>query len=89
MRRDLHGLDAAGSGDLGTVGAGELLGMCPSCSAKLRVVYAEDPHTGRVCCAITPPVPFCTYFGETAPSAQEGNFMALNTRAGVIDPYLE
>jgi hypothetical protein len=71
MRRDLHGLDAASAGDLGIVGAGEPLGLCASYGAKLRIVHAEDPHTRRVCRAITHPVPFCTYFGETDPSMIE------------------
>lgn len=71
MPRDLHGLDAAGAGDLGTVSNGESLGLCPSCSSELHVVYAENPHTGHVGRAITHPVPFCTYFGETDPSVIE------------------
>jgi hypothetical protein len=67
MRRDLHGLDAAGAGDLGVVSAGEVLGPCPSCGSELHVVYAEDPYTRQRCRAMTHPVPFCTYFGETDP----------------------
>lgn len=71
MPRDLHGLDAAGAGNLGAVSAGELLGLCPSCGSELHIVYAEDPRTRRRCRAMTHPVPFCTYFGETDPSVIE------------------
>jgi len=71
MRRDLHGLDAAGAGDVGTVGAGEPLGPCPSCGSELSVVLAKDPRSGGMGRAILHPVPFCTYFGETDPSVIE------------------
>ena len=71
MRRDLHGLDAAGAGDLGAIAPGELLGPCPSCGAELHIVHAKDPHTGQEGRAMTHPVPFCTYFGETDPSVIE------------------
>jgi hypothetical protein len=47
------------------------LGCVRAAGAELRVVYAEDPYTRRSCRAITHPVPFCTYFGETDPSVIE------------------
>lgn len=40
MPRDLHGLDAAGAGNLGTVSVGESLGLCPSCGFRTPVVAA-------------------------------------------------
>jgi hypothetical protein len=70
-RRDLHGLEAAGAGEVVTLDAGEPLGACPSCGAPLSVVHAEDPSTRRICRALLHPVPFCTYFGETDPSVIE------------------
>lgn len=67
----LHGLDAAGAGDVGGVEGGEVLGPCPSCGAELRDVHVKHPHTGRVARAISHPVPFCTYYGETHPDVIE------------------
>jgi hypothetical protein len=63
----VHGLEAAGAGDVGDVDGGEVLGPCPSCAADLLVVLVEHPRTGRVERAIIHPVPFCTYFGATDP----------------------
>lgn len=67
----IHGLDAAGAGDVGDVDGGEFLGPCPSCGAELLVVRVQNPRTGRVERAILHPVPFCTYYGETDPTAIE------------------
>jgi hypothetical protein len=67
----LHGLDKAGAGDAGAIGADEVLGPCPSCGADLFVGYAEHPHTKRLMRVLTHPVPFCTYYGETDPAEIE------------------
>jgi hypothetical protein len=69
--KNLHGLDAAGAGDVGEVDNGEVLGPCPSCGAELRDVHVKHPRTGRVERAIMHPVPFCTYYGETHPDTIE------------------
>ena len=67
----VHGLDAAGAGDVGGVTFDELVGPCPSCGADLHAGPAHNPHTGRVERALMHPVPFCTYYGETDPSEIE------------------
>lgn len=61
----VHGMEAAGAGDLGAVAQGRLLGPCPSCGAELRVTRHLNPSTGRDEDAILHPSPFCTYYGET------------------------
>ena len=66
-----HDLNAASGGDVGAVEDGDLLGPCPSCAAELRVGRALNPGTGRVERVIMHAVPFCTYFGETDPTAIE------------------
>jgi hypothetical protein len=68
----IHGIEAAGAGDLGPVDADERVGPCPSCGAELSACRALNPATGRVERALTHPVPFCTYFGETDPEEIEG-----------------
>ena len=67
----VHGLAAAGAGDLGSVEDGDFLGPCPSCAAALRVGYAANPSTGRTGRMIVHDMPFCTYFGETDPATIE------------------
>lgn len=67
----VHGLEAAGAGDVGDVDGGEALGPCPSCAADLLVVHVAHPRTGRVERAIIHPLPFCTYFGATDPGLIE------------------
>jgi len=72
----VHGLDAAGAGDVGAVvDSGEILGPCPSCGAELRSGRVEDPRTGRIERALMHPVPFCTYYGETEPDTIERDIM--------------
>jgi hypothetical protein len=67
----VHGLEAAGAGDVGGVEGGEALGPCPSCTASLCVAFVKNPRTGRVERALIHPVPFCTYYGETDPTVIE------------------
>jgi hypothetical protein len=67
----VHGLDAAGAGDVGAVHLSEVLGPCPSCGIDLYVGPVENPHTGRVERALMHPIPFCTYYGETDPDTIE------------------
>jgi hypothetical protein len=67
----VHGLNAAGAGDVGGVDEGEVLGPCPSCGADLRVAYVKNPRSGRIERALMHPVPFCTYYGETDPTTIE------------------
>jgi hypothetical protein len=67
----LHGLNAAGAGDVGSVDGEEVLGPCPSCSAELLVAHVKNPRTGRIERALMHPVPFCTYYGETDPTTIE------------------
>ena len=69
--KSLHGLDAAGAGDVGAVDSGEVLGPCPSCGAELHEAHVKHPRTGRLERAIMHPVPFCTYYGETHPDVIE------------------
>jgi hypothetical protein len=73
MTRDkrLHGIEAAGAGSVGAVADGQIIGPCPSCGAELRIGMAQNPVTTFIERALMHPVPFCTYFGETAPEAIE------------------
>jgi hypothetical protein len=64
-RRRVHGVEAAGAGDLGSVQAGEVLGACPSCGAELRAGTTTNPASARVERGLLHPMPFCAYFGET------------------------
>ena len=61
----IHGLDAAGAGDVGDVSGTEVFGPCPSCAAELLLTHVENPLTGRIERALMHPFPFCTYYGET------------------------
>jgi len=71
-KKRVHGLDAAGAGDLGKIdSAADPLGPCPSCAADLTVGHALNPHTGRVERVIMHPLPFCTYYGQTDPEIIE------------------
>ena len=67
----IHGLDAAGAGDVGGVTSDEILGPCPSCAAELHATYVKNPSTDRVERALMHPVPFCTYYGQTDPDVIE------------------
>jgi len=67
----VHGVAAAGAGDLGPVQSGEVLGACPSCGAELSVCTAVNPHSGRTERGLLHPVPFCSYFGEVDASEIE------------------
>ena len=67
----IHGLEAAGAGDVGLVDDGELVGPCPGCGAELRAGRVRNPITRRVERALMHPMPFCTYYGETDPDAIE------------------
>lgn len=64
-RRRVHGSEAAGAGDLGSVQAGEVIGACPSCGAALLAGTTTNPASGRVERGLLHPMPFCSYFGET------------------------
>lgn len=66
-----HGIERAGAGDVGFIELGQVLGPCPRCGAILHVTFADDPKSGRRGRAITHPVPFCSYYGETDPAAIE------------------
>lgn len=68
----MHGADKAGAGNLGSVELGERIGACRVCGADLNEVWTEHPHhPGILARAISHPVPFCTYFGETDPETVE------------------
>jgi hypothetical protein len=73
VKRDkrIHGIDAAGAGDVGAIAMGTSIGPCPSCGAELRVTSAVNPTTGRRERALIHPVPFCAYYGETDPTQIE------------------
>ena len=68
-----HGNEAAGAGDLGQIddSSGDDIGPCPSCGATVRVTMLDDPRSGRQRRAILHPMPFCSYYGETAPDVME------------------
>lgn len=70
-QKRVHGLAAAGAGDLGAVPDGEALGACPACGADLRICAAVNPRSGQLERAMQHPVPFCSYFGETDPAEIE------------------
>lgn len=64
----IHGIEAAGAGDLGKIGeldAEEQVGPCPDCGAEIREGSIVNPNTGVRMRGLLHPVPFCTYFGET------------------------
>lgn len=67
----IHGQEAAGAGDIGSVTGSEFLGPCPSCGAELRVACVKNPLTSRIARALLHPMPFCTYYGETDPTTVE------------------
>lgn len=71
MSKRIHGLDAAGAGDVGAIEPGTSIGPCPSCGTELRVTLAMNPATGRRERALIHTVPFCTYYGETDPEQIE------------------
>ena len=71
----VHGLDKAGGGDVGAVNSDEILGPCPSCASDLYICHVTNPSTGRIERALMHPVPFCTYYGETDPTAIERDIM--------------
>lgn len=57
-----------GAGDLGAIAMAKIpVGLCPDCDAVLSFIETVNPDTKRLEVALVHAIPFCHYFGATAP----------------------
>lgn len=63
-------------GDLGEIPNSEVLGQCPSCEAEIRGGNTWNPDLQCMSRVVMHPIPFCSYFGNTAAGIFEAEVKA-------------
>lgn len=72
LGRHYDGRHAGGGTIEGTAEHVETLGSCPKCGGEISIAMAADPlRGGRQTRVVLHAMPFCAWYGETAPEIIE------------------